>query len=177
MMRHGANASCLVILLGAGCMQPWPMPTTAATPLRPRIYHHNSREVVPATSNQAAAVKPSTSLRFYDGGPDFSPPMTATRSLSGSQRPAVAEPTYPQYYYVRPEHTATGYTAGSYGRIDNYTPGQHTSTGYIPGNYRGDGNYTRPLHTSTGYIPGHYRSVPQPNPSSTTGSSYRSSGR
>ena len=78
-------------------------------------------------------------------------------------------PIYPQYYYVRPEHTSTGYLEGRYGRIDNFTPGEHTSTGYIPGHYRGDGNYTRPEHTSTGYIPGHYRAELQPNAASMIG--------
>ncbi len=80
-------------------------------------------------------------------------------------------PIYSQSYYVRPEHTSTGYIEGRYGRTDNYTPGEHTSTGYIPGNYRGDGNYTRPEHTSTGYIPGHYRADPQPDARTMMGAS------
>lgn len=83
---------------------------------------------------------------------------------------AKAEPIYPQTYYVRPEHTSTGYIEGRYGRIDNFTPGEHTSTEYLPGHYRGDGLYTRPEHTPGGYVPGHYRAVPQPgNPASRIG--------
>ena len=164
MIRVGAIAFCQVIVLCIGCAQPWPMPTSASAPLKPRIYRHTDGEVVSGNSKQAEVFGAPVSLREYAGGRDVPPPMAVTQSLSGSQRPAMAEPIYPQYYYVRPEHTSTGYIEGRYGRVGNYTPGQHTSTGYIPGNYRGDGNYTRPQHTSTGYIPGHYRAVPQPSP-------------
>ena len=81
-----------------------------------------------------------------------------------------AEPIYPRIYYVRPEHTSTGYIEGRYGRIENFTPGEHTSTEYIPSHYRGDGLYTRPEHTPPGYVSGHYRAVPQPgNPASQIG--------
>lgn len=180
----------MFLVLGASCSQPWnPPPQAGAIPPRPVIYVRSpDGTLVPerATTDQRDGQGYDCSLntqadvyylddsrwRSGEGLPEavrlrYSRPV-------GMGPPTIdattAEPIYPQTYYVRPEHTSTGYIEGRYGRIDNFTPGEHTSTEYIQGHYRGDGTYTLPEHTPSGYIPGHYRAVPQPgNPASRIG--------
>lgn len=146
-------------------------------PPKPTIYLRTPNGLVPTSSDEAMATRSAMFERMYVGARDVPPPIPFLKSLSGPQRPPLATPIYPQYYYVRPEHTPTGYIEGRYGRIDNFTPGEHSSTGYTPGHYRADGNYTRPEHTSTGYIPGHYRAEPQPNPATSPPPAFRPYGR
>jgi hypothetical protein len=119
----------------------------------------------PAARRAVLGDERSSAGNGFNGSARALPRIPVLEHLSGPQRAGGGlTPVTPQYYYVRPEHTSSGYIEGRYGRIDNYTPGEHTSRGYIEGHYRGDGayNYTRPEHASTGYIPGHYRAEPVP---------------
>jgi hypothetical protein len=172
-MSHLIRISLVVIVLsflfGTACAKPWTPPRDRTPPPPTIIYLRTPQGLVPMNSKEAAALDQTSFERQFAGGRDVPPPLSVTQSLSGSQAPPLAAPIQPQYYYVRPEHTSTGYIEGHYGRIDNYTPGEHTSTGYIEGHYRGDGLYTQPEHTSTGYIPGHYRAETLPNGSSMIG--------
>ena len=176
--KFGLTLSCL--LCTTACLKPWTPPPCQSPVPRPTIMVHTPHGWQPMSADDAKAYvcpEPTTQpaalsayIPFDSDLPPFAddPSMTclgepfrqipALHALSG---PAdISTRLYsvsPQYYYVRGEHTSTGYIPAQYGRIDNYTPGQHTSEVHIPGHYRADGLYTRPEHTSTGYIPGHYR--------------------
>lgn len=98
----------------------------------------------------------------------------ALAPLQWSTSPPTTTATIP--YYIRGEHTSTGYIRGSYLREGDYIRGEQTPAGYIPGNYRGESdNYIRGEHTSQGYIRGNYRSEPlfttPPNPNAVQQSS------
>lgn len=178
-MRH---ISCLFLSLaffvGVGCSQTWTPPRDRFIPPPPQFMVRTPHGLVPereaktqtaerGNQDEKSASRDARDLSsrvddypYSDFGPRTGRPIgPGSRTVDTPN----AGPIYSQSYYVRPEHTSTGYIEGRYGRTDHYTPGEHTSTGYIPGNYRGDGNYTRPEHTSTGYIPGHYRADLQPD--------------
>ncbi len=162
MIRVAAIALCLPVLFCTGCARTRTMPSHSSIAPRPPIGLHPPQAPGPLITNPSAMPDQMSIGRQFAASRDVPPAIPFLESLSGPQKPPPVGPVYPQYYYVRPEHTPTGYLEGHYGRIDNYTPGRHTSGGYVPGHYRGDGSYTRPEHTSTGYLPGHYRAEPLP---------------
>lgn len=162
----------LILVTIAGCSRPWTPPVQVATMPPPTVLVQTEFGLIPMTTVEAAAyqregvLEGKGPLLLSDIGGDYFSGRSELVGLgppsglsSGGGRAAYA---LPQPYYVRGEHTSTGYTPGEYGRLDNYTPGRHTSTGYTPGHYRGDGNYTRGEYTSRGYIPGHYRAEALP---------------
>jgi len=120
----------------------------------------------PVHSDPGTTTRPAKAVWADDGvGPAGLVPKPL--ELAGpvwSRGPGQPTATIP--YYIRGEHTSTGYTPGSYQRQSNYTRGEWTSAGYVPGNYRGESdNYIRGEWTSAGYVRGNYRSelmFPQP---------------
>ncbi|HKQ46876.1 MAG TPA: hypothetical protein VJZ71_02265 [Phycisphaerae bacterium] len=172
-MFRKSYKSLMLLVVGASCSQPVHPPVREVSiPDRPVIYVRTADGgLVP---EQQAGDDDLRDSRWRSGeGLPEAVRLRYSRPVGKGPPPidrTTAEPIYPQTYYVRPEHTSTGYIEGRYGRTGDFTPGEHTSREYIPGHYRGDGTYTRPEHTPSGYIPGHYRAVPQPgNPASQIG--------
>ena len=115
----------------------------------------------PATHSPATTTRPVKAVWADDGvGPaGLTPKRLDLPGPVWSHGPAQPTATIP--YYIRGEHTSTGYIPGSYLREGNYTRGEWTPGGYVPGNYRGESdNYIRGEWTSAGYVRGNYRSEP-----------------
>lgn len=113
------------------------------------------------SSSGATTTRPAKAVWADDGvGPAGL--MPKPMELAGpvwSRGPAQPTATIP--YYIRGEHTSTGYVPGSYLRESNYIRGEWTPAGYVPGNYRAESdNYIRGEWTSAGYVRGNYRSEP-----------------
>lgn len=172
--------------MACGSPRPWTPPETptAAPPLR--IYHRTPEGLVactlrlpnhcarcsafPATGTTAAGfasgnaeIPSRDSLRFRFEGDSRLKALSWAGGLDGPARPVESPDVARQRYYVRPEHTSTGYVRGHYRREGDFIRGEHTPGGYVPGSYLGSGDYVRGQHTPSGYIRGHYRSVAQPS--------------
>ncbi len=140
---------------------PFPPPTIYVLTSNTRV----AMSPAQAAAYEVAAERGELTSPSYAESNDALPRTPVLDALSQPKVPVEQfGPVNPQYYYVRPEHTSTGYIEGHYGQVDNFMPGEHTSRGYMAGHYRGDGaqHYTRPEHTSGGYIEGHYRAEPVP---------------